>query len=55
MDAEETQEIRELFDCAERESAIRGVSTLRWKKLSIFRTALSEDERELSQSDRSLV
>lgn len=54
MDAEETQELRELFDCAERESDPRRKHAALEEALDLL-DALSKDERGLSQSDRSLV
>jgi hypothetical protein len=54
MDAAETQEIRELFNRAERESDPRRKHAALEEALDLL-DALIEDERHLSQSDRSLV
>jgi hypothetical protein len=54
MDAAEIQEIRELFDRAERESDPRRKHAALEEALDLL-DPLSEDESELSQSDRSLV
>ncbi len=54
MDAAEIQEIRELFDRAERESDPRRKHAALEEALDLL-DALSEDEEALSQTDRSLV
>ena len=54
MDAAEIREIRELFDRAEREPDPRRKQATLEEALDLL-DASSEDERELSQSDRSLV
>src|SRR4029453_14104166 len=54
MDAGEIQEIRELFDRAERESDPRRKHAALEEALDLL-DALSEDESELSQTDRTLV
>jgi hypothetical protein len=54
MDAAEIQEIRELFDRAERESDPRRKHAALEEALDLL-DALSEDGSELSQTDQSLV
>jgi hypothetical protein len=54
MDAAQLQEIRELFDRAERESDPRRKHAALEEALDLL-DAFSEDESEVSQTDRSLV
>jgi hypothetical protein len=54
MDAREIQEVRELFDRAEREADPRRKHAALDEALDLL-DALAEDDAELSQADRSLL